>query len=404
MAHNQQLLYLLDAAKLEFEAEIIEIQPLPDGRTGIILDRSYFYPTGGGQEFDTGALGEAQVLEVLKQDDPVQVVHVVDRPLPLGTTTGRIDAGRRQRHMQHHTAQHLLTQCFVHLYGLDTLSANINGYNPSTLDLPVTALRKEQLAQAEDLANQFIYQNRPVRAYFVTPKQLEGLPLRRAPKVNEDIRIVEIDGFDFTPCGGTHCASTGQIGVIKIVKTEKQNDRLRVHFVAGWQALQLFQFSFETVSNLAGGLSVSQAKLSASVLRQSEQLQQAQKELQSLRYEKIAWEAARLGESAEQLAGTKVTLASFSARPAGELRMLGTELAKQPGLVSVLASQEGQKLALLVACGDGAGVAARDLLSKLLAPLNGRGGGDSRLAQGGGSLEEAGEIRQWLKTALGSIL
>ena len=400
MSANQQDLYLLDPKTLEFQATVVETLHLSDGRLGVILDRSYFYPTGGGQEHDIGILGEAQVIDVVKQGEPPVLVHVVDRPLPSGTVSAKIDADRRLRHMQHHTAQHLLTQCFVQLFSLDTLSANINGYSPSTLDLPGAAPSKEQLTQAEILANQLIYEDRPVHSYFVTPAELEKLPLRRAPKVDEDIRIVEIQGFDYTPCGGTHCTSTGQIGILKIIKTEKQNERTRVHFVAGWQALQLFQFSFDTASGLAAELSISMQDLSASVLRQAEQLQQDHKELQAMRLEKINWEAEHLAASAETIAGRRVTFASYTARPVNELRLLGSELAKQPALISILASMDGQKLSLVVACGDGSGLAARDLLAKLLAPFGGRGGGDGRLAQGGAASESTSDLEQQVREIL----
>jgi alanyl-tRNA synthetase len=406
MTTNQQLLYLEDPFTLEFLAMVIETRRQPDGRLGVILDHSYFYPTGGGQEHDTGALGEAQVVDVFKEDNPLGVVHVINRALPIGPAAAKINAERRQRHMQHHTAQHLLTQCFVHLFGLDTLSANINGYTPSALDLPATSISKDQLEQAENLANQFIYEDRPVRSYFVTPEQLENLPSRRAPKVSEDIRIVEIDGFDYTPCGGTHCSSTGQIGVIKITKTEKQNERTRVHFSAGWQALQLFQASYDTVSGLAGQLSVAPQDVPATVTRLSEGLQKAQKELQALQLERLVWEAGRLAETAETIHGRRVTLAIFDGRPVSELRLLGGELAKRPELVSVLVSIDGQKITLAAACGEGAGIPARDLLPRLLAPFDGRGGGDTRLAQGGGSVtpDQAREIEQVIRRVLEASL
>jgi alanyl-tRNA synthetase len=405
MPQSQQQLYLKDSQTLEFETTVIEALLLPDDRSAVILDHSYFYPTGGGQEHDTGFLNQMRVIDVYKDDETARILHVIDRPLPLGPATGKIDAERRQRHMQHHTAQHLLTQCFVHLFALDTLSAHINGYAPSTLDLPIEYLSKEKLTQAENLANQVIYENRPVHSYFVTPEDLENLPLRRAPKVSEDIRIVEIDGFDTTPCGGTHCSSTGQIGLIKIIKTEKQNERLRVHFVAGWQALAIFQFSFDILSGLAGQLSIAAQDLPEMVVRQSEQLQLAQKELQALRLERIGWEAARLAEGAERLLERQVVLAVFNARPVNDLRTLGTELGKQTGLISVLASVDGSKLTLLVACSEGSGLAARDLLVKLLAPFNGRGGGDNKLAQGGGSVppDQIENLRELLNNCLLSL-
>lgn len=397
---NNQMLYLGDPTVLEFQARVVEIKKLANGRIGVLLDRSYFYPTGGGQEHDNGTLNEAQVIDVFKADESELVVHIVDRALEIGEVIGKIDAGRRLRHMQHHTAQHLLTQCFVHLFDLDTLSANINGYSPSTLDLPTFDPSKDQLDQAENLANQFIYENRAVRSYFVSPDELSGLPLRRAPKVSKDIRIVEIEGFDYTPCGGTHCTATGQIGVIKIVKTEKQNERTRVHFAAGWQALELFQESYATVSGLATALSIGQSELSGMVLRQAETLQKTQKELQSRQIEMLTWEAERLTQGAEQILAHQVVLAVFEGRSPAEVRMLSSELAKKPGVIGVLASTDGQKFSLVVSCAEGSGLAARDLLAGLLAAFNGRGGGDARLAQGGGIAQEIQLLKSDLRFQL----
>lgn len=397
---SSQLLYLTDPLKLAFETTVTESFTQPDGRPAVLLEQSYFYPTGGGQEYDTGMIGPAQVVEVTKQENPLQVIHVLDRPVPPGTVSCTIDASRRQRHSQHHTAQHLLTQCFVHLYGLDTLSANINGYTPSTLDLPTPKVEPEMLVQAEILANQIIYEDRLVKSYFVSPQALERLPLRRAPKVSEDIRIIEIEGFDFTPCGGTHCTQTGQIGVIKIVRTEKQNERTRVHFAAGWQALELFQASYATVSSLAIGLSVGQAELATSVQRQAEQLQKALKDLQSYQAERLAWEASRLAKSATRIGGRLVSLAVFTDRPVVELRLLAGELSKQDGLVSILASTAGDKLSLVTACNSSAGFSARDMLTQLLFIWGGRGGGDARLAQGGGTLQPGQDVETLLREKL----
>ncbi|MCU0489731.1 MAG: DHHA1 domain-containing protein [Anaerolineales bacterium] len=394
------LLYLTDPLTLAFETNVTESLTLPDGRPAVLLEQSFFYPTGGGQEDDTGMIGPARVVEVTKQDNPLQVIHVLDRPVLPGAVHCTIDASRRQRHSQHHTAQHLLTQCFVHLFGLDTLSANINGYTPSTLDLPVPKVESEQLVQAENLANQIIFEDRPVQSYFVSPQELERLPLRRAPKVSEDIRIIEIEGFDYTPCGGTHCSRTGQIGVIKIVRTEKQNERTRVHFVAGWQALELFQASYATVSNLAIGLSVGQAELAISVLRQAEQLQKVLKDLQSYQAERLAWEASRLAENATRICGRMVSLAVFNDRPAVELRLLAGELSKKDGLVSILASTANDKLSLVTACSSSVSLSARDLLARLLTIWSGRGGGDARLAQGGGTLQPGQNVETLLREEL----
>ena len=383
---NSQLLYLDDVNTLEFQAVVRQKVTLLDGRTGVILDQTYFYPTGGGQEHDTGILGEARVMEVIKDESQTEtvVIHVIDNDLSIGPVTGKIDAERRLRHMQHHTAQHLLSQCFLRLFDIESISSNINGYTPSTLDLAVGALTRGQLDKIEDLANQVISETRPVRTYFVTPERLRSLPLRKPPKVSEDIRIVEIEGYDYTPCGGTHCTSTGQIGIVKILKTERQGELTRILFIAGLQALQYFREYQETVLSIAGQMSIHPHETLISVQRLIDQLKTVQREVQALRQEHLGFEARELAGRGESYGAWRVVVATFENRPVPELRTLAEKLKVIPGLVAVLASFDGLKMSLVVTSAEDTDLSARDLLVKLLALLGGRGGGDRQIAQGGG--------------------
>jgi alanyl-tRNA synthetase len=248
---STQTLYFTDPYCFEFEAQLIEQIPLSDGRFGVILERSYFYPTGGGQEHDLGWLDEERVVDVYKDEGRHLTVHVVERRLAEGRLQARIDAERRLRHMEHHTAQHLLSYCFVELLGLETVSANINGDTPSTLDLTNSEPTLTELTQVERRANQLIRSDLIVKTYFVSPQQVNAIPLRKPPKVSEDIRIVEIEGLDFSACGGTHVARTGGIGVVKILRAERLKEKTRIHFVAGSRAFELFQSSYVIVAGLA---------------------------------------------------------------------------------------------------------------------------------------------------------
>lgn len=381
-----QPLYLVDPHTLEFDAEVLSpAQELAHGRFGVRLSRSYFYPGGGGQECDTGTIGETHVIEVYKDAD--QVIHVVDRPVAAGPVHAAVDPQRRLRNSQHHTAQHLLTGCFASLFELETVSANINGVTPSTLDLATRlALSAEDLSRAESLANQVVFENRPVRSFFATPGELEHMPLRRRPTVSENIRIVEIDDFDCTPCGGTHCTATGSIGMVKILKIERvNNDRQRVHFVAGLQAFDRFRSAFDTVTRLADLLSVGQDELSAAVERQLQSLKTLQAEIQALRAERLEAEARRLVEIAGTAGGLRKVSAIYEDRPASELRLLGEALRRMEKTVAVLVSTGGQKYSVVIACAPDLSIQANQLLSLLLAPCGGRGGGDRTLAQGGGA-------------------
>jgi alanyl-tRNA synthetase len=379
-------LYFDDPLTLEFIARVTESRPLNDGRFGLVLPRTYFYPTSGGQEHDTGSIGEAQVLDVYKEDG--EIVHVIDQSLMPGEYPARIDRERRIRAMQHHTGQHILSASFLEVANIESISANINGDNPSTIDLEVGELDQKTLRHAEAFANGILFENRVVKSYYVTDAEVASIPFRKLPKVSGRIRVVEVDGFDITPCGGTHCLNTGMVGLLKIVKTERVNQKLRVHFVAGIQALEYFNSYQDITQEAAAILETGLEGVPASIERKLDQLKTAQAELETLRAGLLAAEADQLVASAEELGSLHLIMASFRNRPGAELRQLGMKLRNAPGMVALLAAYQGGKLSLVVACARGTGVDARDLLKKHLNPLNGRGGGDASLAQGGGAVEE----------------
>ena len=381
---NSQLLYQEDITILDFEAEVIERIDLPGGRSGVVLDHTYFYPTGGGQEYDSGMIGSAKVVDVFKDDDNSRLIHVIEGEAYPGSVQVHIDAVRRLRHMQHHTAQHLLTQCILRQTGYETVSANINGYTPSTLDVGATQISKTDLEQAELQANQIIYEDRLVKTYFVSPEELQSIPLRRPPKVSENIRIVEIESYDYSPCGGTHVLRTGSIGLVKVVKAERQNDKTRVYFIAGLQALEVFGQMFELLTGLANQMTISWQDVPQVVRKQLDQLSLLQKELHTLRQSSVRDEAHELVAGAEDHAGARLVRARFTNRPMSELRLLAEELKMVPDVIAFLTSYDGQKVSLIVTCGERSNKDARQLLTRQLTLINGRGGGEARLAQGGG--------------------
>jgi alanyl-tRNA synthetase len=399
-AMNNQSLYLHDPFTFEFEATVQEKIEHPNGTFWVVLDQTYFYPSGGGQEHDTGWLGDAGVVDVLIDRDRDVVIHVLNRDISSGLVKAKIDWERRFRHMQHHTAQHLLSQCFVRLFDMDTVSAHINGYSTSTIDIPIAQLNREDLNRVESLANQIIYENRTVKSYFVTPEEIADLPLRKMPKVSENIRIVEIDSFDYSACGATHCTQTGMIGVIKIIKTENQNQKTRSHFVAGIQALEEFQNYHDIVSSLAGRFSTHPQELADIIFQQSDRLRTIEKELASLRMDQIDAEAQKLISQSEKVSGNQLVIASFEDRPIKEIRTLANETKRVEKLIAILAAYENKKMGILVTCGQETGLSAKELLQQILIIINGRGGGDEQIAQGGGTIGRkqfdlfVGKIRQ----------
>ena len=376
-------LYFDDPHTLEFEANVTACRRLQAGEFGAVMASTYFYPTSGGQEHDTGFIGQARVVDVHKEEDVI--VHILDRELPPGVYPARIDGERRFRHMQHHTAQHILSASFLEVADIDSISANINGDTPSTIDLDVEKVDEETLRLAEGFANRIFFENRPVKSFYVSDEEVPNLPFRKPPKVSGRIRVVAVEGFDLTPCGGTHVTQTGEIGLLKIIRTERVKQKVRIHFVAGTQALETFQRIQSAAQDAALLLDTGVEELAESVERLQAQMKQMQSETDSLRGSLLGVEAEKLSEGAEAVGNLQLVTKLFNHRSAGELRSLANRLRKNPGMVAVLASYDGMKLSLVAACADDANLDARELLNNHLAPIGGSGGGSPTLAQGGGA-------------------
>lgn len=383
-----QYRYFEDPLKLEFEAQVVEAVELGQGQFGVVLDQTYFYPTGGGQEHDTGFLDEIAVVDVQREDSTERVVHILEREPSPGLVTANIDQERRQRNMQHHTAQHLLSACFQQRYDLETLSANINGYRPSTIDLPETTLDVEMLATIETQAAEIIFENRRVKTYFVEQDHLQTVPLRRPPKVLGEVRVVKIDGFDYSACGGTHCLSSGMIGTVKILKSEHLSKRSRIHFVAGYQALEVFHTAQQAVSTLAEEMSIHPDDLVTTVRKHAQSLKETQRELRILRKERLHLEAQEMVTNAREVNEYNLVIGSYHSRPVDELQGLAKLLIGSDAIVATLATYDDQKITLVTACSEDAGVHAGNLANQLLSQIDGRGGGGPQIAQGGGRASE----------------
>lgn len=378
----EQLAYLTEPLKWEFMARVAQKTVLPSGQVEVILEKTWFYPTGGGQEHDTGVMGQASVLEVFKNEAGIPV-HRLDQDIAGPVAPARIDGRRRLAHMQHHSAQHILSAALETTLGLETLSAHISADSPSTIDVPFAVLRQADLDRVEGVANDVVFENRAIKSSVVTDADLPAIPFRRAPKVSGQIRLVEVDGFDYSACGGTHCPYTGMIGLIKIVKTESQNQKLRLSFVAGGRALAYMQEYQAIVGAACRHFNVGPADVPAALAHQAQQLQAAQQTVKTLTAERLSLESQHLLACAKPFAGGRLVTALLPDRSAKEVAALAKLLA-QADVVALLAGYDGQKLALVVSCGEKTGLNALAILQKQLAHVGARGGGNAALAQGGG--------------------
>lgn len=224
-------LYYNDSYLLSFDARLVR-QELRENGAAVVLDESAFYPTSGGQPHDQGSINGVPIIDVV--DEGEEVIHILKQPLPHDTTIVecRIDWARRFDHMQQHAGQHILSACFEQLFDAETVGFHL-GQEVVTVDIAKDSLSKEEADQVENMANDNIYANKEIKAYFVEQEDVPSIPLRKPPTVTENIRIVEVDEFDYSACGGTHPARTGEIGMIKIRRWEKSRGNLRVEFVCG---------------------------------------------------------------------------------------------------------------------------------------------------------------------------
>ncbi|MGQ9466206.1 MAG: alanyl-tRNA editing protein [Anaerolineae bacterium] len=394
-------LYYTDSYQARFTARVVE-RLTWGGHPAVVLDRTAFYPTSGGQPSDRGRLGGITVLGVELREPDGAIVHILEAPLPGDEVTGEIDWPRRFDHMQQHTGQHLLSAACEQLWNAKTVSFHL-GAEVSTVDLNVPRLAHEALEEVEEQVNRVIWENRPVRAYFVRPEEVAALPLRRPPHVEGLIRLVEVAGeeegrpFDLNPCGGTHVARTGEIGLLKVLRLDYRGQETRVEFVCGGRALRDYRLKNETVLSLAAALTVGYRELPEAVSRLQGEAKAARREARGLRERLVEVEAARLSETAASVGPLRVAWAVEENWDPADLRTLAQKVAAHPGIVALVASVGGERVHLCVACAEGVPADATALLRAVAEPLGGKGGGQARFAQGSAPAAPRQRVEEVLK-------
>ncbi|MBC7473499.1 MAG: alanyl-tRNA editing protein, partial [Candidatus Sericytochromatia bacterium] len=246
-------LYYNEPHTLEFTANVTDIISY-NNNYAIFLDKTYFYPTSGGQPFDTGYIGTAKIVDVFEKDG--KVFHISESSLEKNSFPAKIDYYRRLEHLQHHTGQHLLSQAFIQIIKAPTISFHL-GLETATIEIVIKDLNIEQVNEVEDLANNIIYENRKINVHYVDESEVNNLNLRKPPKKKGDqgVRIIEIENFDMSACGGTHAQSTGELGMIKIIGWEKYKGNIKVEFICGRRALLDYRFKNIAIKNIANKFS-----------------------------------------------------------------------------------------------------------------------------------------------------
>lgn len=373
-------LYYQDSLLLRFTGSVVESGAL-DGRPFVVLDRTAFYPTSGGQPFDRGRLGNRDVVDVLDRDEDGAVVHVLTEAIPVGTTVdGEIDPGRRIDHMQQHTGQHVLSAAFIRTANAPTVSFHL-GADVSTIDLSGD-IDGNAIARAEDEANRVIFEDREVMVRFVTEEEARTLPLRKEPARTGTLRIVEVRDFDVSACGGTHVPRTGAIGSIAVTAWERYKGGTRVSFVCGGRTIRTVRHLRDACTATARLLSVHTSELPDAVARLQGEARDQRLQVRALAEQLAAFEAAALKHDAADVNGRKV-VARVIDKDAAALKALAQAIAADGG-PAVLLLSAARPAAVVVARGGNSDVDAGAVLKAIVVRFGGKGGGRPEFAQGGG--------------------
>ena len=376
-------LYFDDPYRTEFEAHIVDRMKAEE-KPAVILDRTCFYPTAGGQECDRGFLNKVRVVDVMEQDR--DIIHILEKEIAEEKVHGTIDWKRRFDFMQQHSGQHVLSQSFFRILKANTVSSHL-GDGSSTIEIARGTLTVEEAHSVEDFANSILYENRVIKTYFVSEDEIGSIPLRRTPKKEGPIRIVEVDGLDYTPCGGTHCRHTGEIGLIKTGRWEKIRGHVRIQFLCGYRALREYRWKSEAIEQMADRFSARGSDVPALVLKQEEESRELRTKIKELTERALEGEARDLLAEAASVGGVKIVKAVFDNRPSEEIKTLATRIAAVEQAIALLGNR-GEKGQLVFSCSEGLPYKMNDFIGEASQMMGGRGGGSPGLAFGGGPKAE----------------
>src|SRR5579883_544128 len=374
-------LYYTDSYLRDFTAAIVGRSA--DNQT-VYLDRTAFYPTSGGQPFDTGLLGGVPVVDVIDEDD--RIAHRLAAPAPAAAPVEcAVDWTRRFDHMQQHTGQHLLSAVFEELYALRTVSFHL-GAESATIDLEGIPVETAILAAVERRANEVIWEDRPVTVEFCDAADARGL---RKPSGREGtLRIVSIEGLDRSACGGTHLRRTGEIGAVLLRKTEKIRQATRVEFLCGARAIRRARADYDALSRAAQWFSAPLDDVPAAVSAQLEALRDAEKSVKKLEMDLAAYQGRELyDQTAPGADGFRRVTRRLDRGSADALRAIAQHFTAREKAVFVAAIAEPPSVLLTVSADSG--IDAGKLLKEALTAAGGRGGGAARMAQGSVPTREA---------------
>ena len=392
-------LYYTDPYLREFDAKLLETVS-HDGRTALVLDRTAFYPASGGQPSDAGFFHDVRVLDVVDADDG-RVLHIVDRAPSATKLHGVIDWTRRFDHMQQHTGQHVLSAAFDRMLGARTESFHL-GVEASTIDLS-RELSAADIARAEDEANRIVWEDRPVTIRFADAGEAAALKLRKESRREGTLRLIEVEDFDLSACGGTHVSRTGAIGMIVVAATERFRGGSRVTFLCGGRALAGYRELRNVVEQSGRTLSVGPAELAAAIERVQAESKDLRRQIKDFQLKLAAHEADALTDSATEVGPSRLASAVLPGWDANGLKSIAARIAERSGHVAALVGGAAPSSIVIARASDVA-LDSGAILRSLVERHGGKGGGRPELAQGGGIFAPPAEVLQSARELLEGLL
>jgi len=378
-------LYYENAYLTQFTAHVIDRMEI-DGRCALALDRTAFYPAGGGQPCDTGTLNGVAVVDVRNGGELVW--HVLDQAIDSVTVDGCVDWQRRWDHMQNHSGQHVLSQAFIVTTGAQTVAWRLSE-STLTIDLNRVGLSDEELAEAERVGNEVVQQDHAISARIVAETELAELALRKQPDVDGPLRIVEIAAFDRVACSGTHVSGTAQVGLIKVLRAERRGSETRIHFACGQRAVADYGRKHQLVRGLAARFTCSEDEVPAAVQRLQDEAQASFRALKTAQTALVEAEAARLWSQVERQPAPRLIHGAYPTWDDEQVKTLVLSLKRHPGCF--IGVTGGRSALVFAARSEDCSIDAGLLLRTALTQVNGRGGGRPDYAQGSAPNWEAAE-------------
>lgn len=385
----EQKLYYIDAYTKDFTTKIIKQDYDKEDNLYVVLNETAFYPTGGGQPYDTGTLNGTLVTNVEEVNGEIR--HFIAEQLETAEVEGKINWERRFDHMQQHAAQHILSAAFWDHFNIPTIGFHL-GKDTVTIDLETENLPAETIEKAVQIANNIVFENHPIRIQWMNLEEAKTLPLRKEPTLTENIRVVIIENFDYNGCGGTHPRRTGEVGLIQVLNWERNKGGIRLTFIAGWRTLKLMGQQQQIMKDVSKQLNSSETDIPAKVAQLLISQKENEKAIQTMNEKLLFAEANELlQQPAEIHAGFLISKVFINRSMQEVAKLAAIIIEQQEHAITYFVIENDDKLQCILACGKTVTLDMNALLKDALPAIEGKGGGNKKSARGGGKAIMSGD-------------